>query len=73
MFSAVVILIFFIFGYYLTDKVNNGENNEESTSIVDLKTINKERLNQAIEYFSKREEVSETIINYPSPVVDPSQ
>jgi len=70
---TVMILVFLVFGYYLVRKVNNSKNNEPNTSTLRSKTINQEKLNQAIEYFSKREKVSETITNYPSPVIDPSE
>ena len=70
--SGFMLAGFFIFGFLMVKKVNDDTNIEDTVNVVKIEAINKERLNNIIEYFSKREEVSNTIINLPSPVVDPS-
>ncbi|MDQ3076139.1 MAG: hypothetical protein M3Q34_03350 [bacterium] len=70
--SVFLILGFFAFGFYLLNRVNSEVNDEESVNVVRLRTVNKERLDNVIEYFAKREKASMNIINLPSPVVDPS-
>ena len=59
-------------GYFLFQKTN-----AELAATVDNNTnagaISKERIDKALEYFSKRAENSNAILNSPSPIVDPSR
>ncbi|MCX6747767.1 MAG: hypothetical protein NTW98_02370 [Candidatus Nomurabacteria bacterium] len=70
--SAVLMVVLFAFAFYLFSNINSKNVEEENVNVVRLQTINKERLDNVIEYFSKREKVSENIIRLPSRVIDPS-
>jgi len=72
LFIALIIVLFSaVFGFYLFQKINKGlimstDNNTQ------VQTINKERINSALQYFLERKNKSEEILNSPSPIIDPS-
>lgn len=62
----------FIFSFYLFRKMN-----KEFISLIEnadkqAETISKERIDRVLEYFSSRKNKSDSILNSPSPVIDPS-
>jgi len=67
-----VMLVLVIFGFFLFKKVNN-ELSLTSDMNTKIETIDKARIDKALEYFNKRAENSKEIINSPSPIVDPSR
>lgn len=73
MLSFLVIIMFFVLGLILFFDVSKETVNDGEVNVVRLKTINKEKLEEVIEYFAKREKDSANIITLPSPVVDPSR
>lgn len=70
--SASLIIGFFGFGYYLVVSVEETPATSPLNNPVQVRSFNKTKLDQAIEYFSKREKVSQDILSSPSLVVDPS-
>lgn len=71
-FSLLAIIISFIFSYNLFIQTN--KNNVGILKNDNGKTVNteKERIKNALDYFSQREKKSTEILNSPVPVVDPS-
>ncbi|MFA6258041.1 MAG: hypothetical protein WC671_03495 [Candidatus Paceibacterota bacterium] len=70
--AVVIIFLSFLFSYRLFVQINQDsvlpiENNDGQLPIV-----NKDRINQVLNYFSEREKKSIEILNSPAPVVDPS-
>jgi hypothetical protein len=61
----------FAFGLYFLNKLEK-EFLVDQNSSSSLETDNQERMQGVLEYFSERENKSKTIINSPSPVIDPS-
>ncbi len=72
MLSAGLIICFFGFGYYLMVSVEEAPATAPLNNTIQVRTFNKAKLDQAIEYFSKREKASQDILSSPSAVVDPS-
>ncbi|MFH1200948.1 MAG: hypothetical protein V1484_01300 [bacterium] len=70
--TVIIILLSFLFGYRLFMKINQEPilpfTNEDGR----LPIINKDRIEKVLNYFSEREKKSNQILNFPSPVVDPS-
>lgn len=69
--AFIVVLFSVIFGFYLFKKINKGliistDNNTQ------VQIINKERIDNVLQYFSERKNKSDEILNSPAPVVDPS-
>ena len=71
-FMFIAILAFSFFGYYLLKKINKEFVAPTRESGGQIKTVKKERIDKALEYFSLREQKSNQILNLPSPVSDPS-
>ena len=74
---AVFCTFFFIiisafFGYYLFTQINQEFVLPITNSSGQVPTVNKNRVENALNYFSEREEKSKQIIANPAPVVDPS-
>ena len=68
----VVVFISFSFGYYFFMQIDQEPILETSGASVQVGTINKERIDKVLEYFSIRNQKSDQILNSPAPVVDPS-
>lgn len=68
----LVAISMMIFGYFLFKKTSAELTSTADTS-ANADAISKERIDKALEYFSKRAENSNTILNSPSPIVDPSR
>ena len=71
-FVFILVVGMIVFGYFLFQKTNKDlEATVDNNSNAEL--ISKERIDKALEYFSKRAETSNAILNSPSPIVDPSR
>ncbi len=71
-FMFLIFLLSFVFGYRLFMRINkesafsmNGGGNK-------IETVEKEKIEKILEYFSLRETKSNQILNSPAPFVDPS-
>jgi magnesium-transporting ATPase (P-type) len=67
----LLVLSSFVFGYYTflgvkEDSISSGE------TFLKKRSIEKERLEKVLEYFSLREKKSVEILSSPTPIVDPS-
>lgn len=69
--TFALIILSFAFGFYLFGKINK-ESVLAVTDTSEQNIIKKERINKALEYFSKRKIKSAEILNSPSPIIDPS-
>jgi hypothetical protein len=69
-FVATVAMV--IFGFVLFKKVNTEITITQDDSIK-IEKIDKARIDRALEYFTKKTEVSTEVMNSPSPIVDPSR
>lgn len=70
--ALVIVLGSFIFSFLFSKKVNKELVLSTENTDQQAETISKERIDQALEYFSLRKQKSNQILNSPSPVVDPS-
>lgn len=70
--ALVIVLGAFIFGFLLSKKINQELILSTENINQQAETISKERIDQALEYFSLRKQKSDQILNSPSPVIDPS-
>lgn len=70
--TFVLVLASFAFGGYLFFKINNEDVDSELQYDGQAKKIGKERLDKVLQYFTERKNKSESIINSPAPVIDPS-
>ncbi len=68
-FAMIPVLLFI--GYKFFMKLNQ-EYIPSRENMSGERIIKKERINKVLEYFSSRKQKSNQIINFPSPVVDPS-
>ena len=70
--TFILIFLSFVFGAYLYLNINK----EDFLSTVEYngqsKKIGKDRIDEALEYFTERANKSENILNLPSPLIDPS-
>jgi hypothetical protein len=70
--TSLLILVAFVLGLYLFWEINK----QDFSSKIDYKgqaqKIGQERVEQVLDYFLKRTEKSNGILNLPSPVSDPS-
>ena len=71
-FLLLIIAISF-FGYTLFNKVNSPFVYENPNPTVQVETVNKDRLDKVLNYFSDREKKSADILNGASVLVDPSR
>jgi preprotein translocase subunit SecY len=69
-FVAIIFTLFF--GYHLFTETNQEPALSLSNAGGQIENINEDHLEKVLNYFSKREEKSNQILNSPSPVVDPS-
>lgn len=67
----VIVLCSVAFGFYLFQKINKGLTTSTDSN-AQVQKINKERIDDTLQYFSERENKSTEILNSPAPVVDPS-
>ncbi len=70
--SLALIFLAFIFGFYLFVKINREESPLPFDGDERLMKISKDRIERSLQVFREREDASNTIINSPAPVVDPS-
>ena len=71
-FLFIVILLSSFFGYYLFSRTNKESVGKSSNNSSQIQTIQKERIDKVLEYFSVREQKSSQILYSPSPIIDPS-
>ena len=69
--TFLLILFAFVFGLYFFMNVNKEEDNYLST-VSNQENAVKQKLDNALKYFKERENKSESILNSPAPVRDPS-
>jgi hypothetical protein len=72
LFAALFIAASFVFGYLLFLRIDREFTLSPENGSVRIPMLDRERLGNALHYFSEREKKSAEIINSPSPVVDPS-
>ena len=72
-FMFVTALLAFFFGLYLFMKINNEPVISSGATGEQIETVKRERIEKVLEYFSERKKKSIEILNFPSPVVDPSR
>ncbi len=70
-FLAIIFSVFFGYSFFM--QINNDEVPSGSEGIARIPMVSKDRIEKNLNYFSEREKKSEQIINYSSPVVDPSR
>jgi len=70
--SVVMIAISVLYGFSLFFEINKDFTSYSITTNDQAEKSRKTRLENALQYFAEREKKSESIINSPSPVVDPS-
>ena len=69
--TFTLITLSLAFGFYLFMKINK-EPVLSIKNINEQETINQNRIDKILEYFKKRENKSIEIIDFPSPIIDPS-
>mgnify|MGYP001607318652 CR=1 FL=1 len=70
--AFILIIISFIFSFVLFEKISEEAFLENGIESKKIDTIKQERLDNVLKYFSDRETKSLNILNFPSPIVDPS-
>ena len=68
----VIVISAFVFGYLLFTRITNETFSEVSTPSGHIETVQKDRIEKVLSYFSDREKKSTDILNSASPVIDPS-
>lgn len=71
-FSLLAIIVSFIFAYNLFIQTNKEDSGTTENNSGKVGNTEKERIKNALDYFSQREKKSMEILNSPAPVVDPS-
>lgn len=66
------IIFSFFFGYCFFRRINQETVLPLTNAGQQLPIVNKNRIEKVLNYFSEREKKSNEILNFPSPVVDPS-
>jgi hypothetical protein len=70
--ASVGVLWAFFFGYNLFMQINQESSFLSANPGTQIPTVDQNRLNKDLNYFSDRQRKSADILNSPSPVVDPS-
>jgi len=70
--ALAIIILSFIFGFFLFRKINRDTILAVDSISEKSQTINKERIDKILQYFSDREKKSAEILSFPASVVDPS-
>jgi hypothetical protein len=70
--SLLIILASMAYGFFLFRTINDAFNKTEN-SVVDKNPSNKDRIESALRLYEIKENNSTTIINSPSPIIDPSR
>jgi hypothetical protein len=68
-----VMILSFFFGYYTFTQINKESDTPTVKDNGQVPTVNKDRIENVLNYFSNRAQKSTQILNSPVPVVDPSQ
>ena len=71
-FVFTTVLLSCFFGFYLFTKINNEPVISSNVTSGQVETVKKEKIEKVLEYFSQQKKKSIEILNFPSPVVDPS-
>ena len=71
-FMFLVILAFFIFGFYVFNQTNNESALPAVKDNGQVPVVNKSRIINVLDFFFEREQKSNQILISPAPVVDPS-
>jgi len=70
--TALIMIASFVFGYYLFIKVNKETVLPTTNYNGQIGTVDKNRIEKDLNYFSEKEQTSNEILNSSVPVVDPS-
>lgn len=70
--SLLLIIASFIFAYFFFIKINEEYNLITENGNIKIGDREKEKIKNALEYFSEREKKSTEILNSPTSIVDPS-
>jgi lipid-A-disaccharide synthase-like uncharacterized protein len=70
--TVIIILLSFIFSYRLFVQINQEPVSSFANENGQLPTVNENRIEKVLNYFSEREKNSNQILNSSSPIVDPS-
>ncbi len=70
--TALIMVGSFVFGYYLFMKINQEPTLSISSNSGQVGTVNKDRIEKDLNYFSAKAQTSTEILNSSAPVVDPS-
>ncbi|HEY4502814.1 MAG TPA: hypothetical protein VJC14_00025 [Candidatus Paceibacterota bacterium] len=62
-----------IFGFYLFKGINQEFILSNENINIEVETISKERIDKALEYFREKSKTSTSIVNSPSPIIDPAR
>ncbi|MFH1608799.1 MAG: hypothetical protein ABH951_02145 [Patescibacteria group bacterium] len=71
--SLALVIFAFVFGSYLFMKINKEFILPEIKTSGQLEKVKKERINNVFDYFTEKESKSISIMEFPSPIVDPSK
>ncbi len=72
LFMFIVALGSAFFSYYFFRQISKDIIIEEGENLSPVRTIKKQRLEKALQYFSARKEKSTQILSSPAPIIDPS-
>lgn len=70
--GLILIITSLVFGMYLFLQINKEDFSSSVTDGGQINKVSKERIDKVLQYFSDREEKSLDIVNFPSPIIDPS-
>ena len=70
--TFMLMVLSFFFGRYLFEQVNQVSSTPQANDNGQVPTVEKNRVEKVLNYFSAREQKSNEILSSPSPVVDPS-
>ena len=71
--ALLLVLASFIFSFYFFKRVNKEFTLSDDNTAGKGATLSKERIDKALEYFAEKNKKSITILNSPSPIIDPSR
>jgi hypothetical protein len=71
--TFVLIASSFFFGRYLFEQVNQVSSTPQTNDASQVPTVDKNRVQKVLNYFSERQQESTEILNKPASVVDPSR
>lgn len=70
--GLLIIILSFIFGFYLFGQINQESVLPTINENKQIPIVDKDQIKKVLNYFSTRELKSAEILNFPSPIIDPS-